>query len=57
VVTPGVSGALDEDLRAACLRALQLPRTQVRAAAASRTWTGIARDLLSVLVPIQARAA
>jgi len=57
VVTPGVSGILDEDLRRACMQALQLPRDRVRAAAVERSWTTIARDLLSVLVPIEARAA
>jgi glycosyltransferase involved in cell wall biosynthesis len=57
VVTPGISGALDDDLGRACARALQLPRAQVREAAIKRSWTGIARDLLAVLVPIEARAA
>ena len=54
VVTPGISGALDDDLRQACLRALQLPRAQVREDAVRRSWLAIARDLLSVLVPIEA---
>ncbi|HUD26796.1 MAG TPA: glycosyltransferase family 1 protein [Burkholderiaceae bacterium] len=53
VVTPGVSGVLDEDLTRACLQALRLERNQVRAAAIERSWTSIARDLLSVLVPIE----
>jgi len=57
VVTPGVSGVLNEDLRRACLEALGLPRAQVRAAAIDRSWTAIARDLLAVLVPIQADSA
>jgi len=39
------------------MQALQLPRDRVRAAAVERSWTTIARDLLSVLVPIEARAA
>jgi glycosyltransferase involved in cell wall biosynthesis len=52
VVTHGVSGALDKDLRQACLQALQLPRAQVRAAAISRSWSAIAHDLLTVLEPI-----
>jgi glycosyltransferase involved in cell wall biosynthesis len=56
VVTPGVSGVLDVDLRRACLQALQLPRAEVREAAIKRSWTEIARDLLSVLVPIETRA-
>jgi len=57
VVTPGVSGALDEDLKRACLQALQLQRNGVRAAAIQRSWVAIARDLLSVLVPIEISAA
>jgi glycosyltransferase involved in cell wall biosynthesis len=57
VVTPGVSGVLDEDLRRACLEAMGLARTQVRAAAIERSWTAIAHDLLAVLVPIEARSA
>ncbi|HEX4598228.1 MAG TPA: glycosyltransferase family 1 protein [Burkholderiaceae bacterium] len=57
VVTQGVSGALDDDLRQACLRALQLPRAQVRQDAVRRSWLTIARDLLSVLVPIEAATA
>jgi len=56
VVTPGVSGALDEDLGRACMQALQLPRARVRDAAVERSWSAIARDLLSVLVPIGASA-
>jgi glycosyltransferase involved in cell wall biosynthesis len=54
VVTPGVSGVLDDDLRRACLQALQLPRTEVRTAVIKRSWAEIARDLLSALVPIEA---
>jgi glycosyltransferase involved in cell wall biosynthesis len=54
VVTPGVSGALNEDLRLACEQALALPRSRVRSAAVDRSWTAIARDLLAVLRPIQA---
>jgi glycosyltransferase involved in cell wall biosynthesis len=57
VVTPGVTGALDQDLRRACLQALELSRSEVRTAAVKRSWTEIARDLLSMLVPIEARAA
>jgi glycosyltransferase involved in cell wall biosynthesis len=53
VVTAGVSGALDQDLRRACLQALQLSRSEVRTAAIERSWTQIARDLLSMLVPIE----
>jgi glycosyltransferase involved in cell wall biosynthesis len=56
VVTTGVSGELDEDLRRACLKALQLSRSEVRTAAIKRSWTQIARDLLSMLVPIEPQA-
>jgi len=52
VVTPGVSGVLDADLRQACLAALRLDRLRVREAAMSRTWRAIAQDLRSALVPI-----
>jgi glycosyltransferase involved in cell wall biosynthesis len=54
VITPGVTGAMNEDLRIACEQALALPRAQVRTAAAGRSWTSIARDLLAVLRPIAA---
>ncbi len=52
VVTPGVSGVLNEDLRGACEEALRLSRVRVRGCAVARSWTLIAQDLLSVLVPI-----
>lgn len=51
VVQPGVTGVLSEDLRAACLAALQLDRRKVRAAVESHTWRGIAEQLLDLLVP------
>jgi glycosyltransferase involved in cell wall biosynthesis len=57
VVTPGVSGVLDVDLRRACMQALQLARPQVRDDAINRSWNAIARDLLAVLVPIEIRSA
>ncbi|MFN3869393.1 MAG: glycosyltransferase family 4 protein [Hyphomicrobiaceae bacterium] len=43
IVTPGVSGALDRDLKSAVLAALQLPRGPVEAAAARFTWGHAAR--------------
>jgi len=52
VVTPGVSGALHENLRIACEEALRLPRARVRTAAVDRSWSSIARDFLAVLRPI-----
>jgi len=51
VVTPGISGAMDEDLRSACLAALRLDRTQVRREALRRSWRKIAQDLIAALVP------
>jgi glycosyltransferase involved in cell wall biosynthesis len=52
VVTHGVNGVLDEDLRSACLRALALDRARVRASALRHQWRAIAEDLLSILVPV-----
>jgi len=51
VVTPGVSGALHEDLRAAVLDALQLERKPVRQEALKRSWRTIAQQLAAALVP------
>jgi glycosyltransferase involved in cell wall biosynthesis len=52
VVQPGVTGVLDVDLRRACLAALRLDRSRVRAAVEGRTWRAIAEDLLHALVPV-----
>ncbi len=54
VVTPGVSGALDGDLRQACIAALQLDRDGVRQAALQRSWRTIAQELIAAVVPIGA---
>jgi glycosyltransferase involved in cell wall biosynthesis len=54
VVTPGVSGVLDKDLRVACRAALQLDRRMVRAEALKRSWRAIAQELIAALVPIRA---
>jgi glycosyltransferase involved in cell wall biosynthesis len=54
VVTPGVSGALDADLRQACVAALQLDRAAVRQAALQRSWRAIAQELIAAVVPISA---
>lgn len=51
VVTPGVSGVLDEDLARACRQALALDRDLVRAEALKRSWRKIAEDLMSAFVP------
>lgn len=42
VVTPGVTGYLDEDLKAAALAALKLDRDQVRAQAMRHDWSRVA---------------
>lgn len=52
VVTPGVNGVLHDDLRVACLAALQLDRARVRASVEQRNWRAIAEDLLTALVPL-----
>jgi glycosyltransferase involved in cell wall biosynthesis len=52
VVTPGVSGILDEDLARACREALRLDRGQVRAAALQRSWRASAESLFSAFVPV-----
>ncbi|HEU0202527.1 MAG TPA: glycosyltransferase family 1 protein [Burkholderiaceae bacterium] len=49
VVEPGRTGMLDEDLRAACLAALQLDRAEVRQAAQERHWRASAEILLNAL--------
>jgi glycosyltransferase involved in cell wall biosynthesis len=51
VVTHGVNGVLDE-LRSACLRALELDRARVRASALQHQWRAIAEELLTILVPL-----
>ncbi|SPE21322.1 Glycosyltransferase [Burkholderiales bacterium] len=53
VVEPGISGALHEDLRSACLAALQLDRALVREEALKRSWRKIAQELVAALVPIR----
>ncbi len=45
-VVDGVTGALDEDLRKACLEALELDRTRVRDHARQFTWEAAARLFL-----------
>lgn len=51
VVTQGVTGALDEDLRAAALTALKLDPEQCRAYALANTWDHATRQFLSNLAP------
>jgi glycosyltransferase involved in cell wall biosynthesis len=51
VVTPGVTGVLNEDLRAAVLAALKLGANQCRAYALANTWETATRQFLSHLAP------
>jgi hypothetical protein len=52
VVTPGVTGVLDEDLRAAALSALDLPRAGVHAHAVGSSWDQATRQFVANLHPI-----
>jgi glycosyltransferase involved in cell wall biosynthesis len=55
VVTPGVTGCLDEDLRAAAMAALRLDRDQIRVQAMRRDWSRVADVFLANIA--QARRA
>lgn len=57
VVTQGVTGELNEDLRAAALAALKLDPNQCRAYALANTWETATRQFLSQLAPRVATAA
>ena len=48
-------GALDEDLRAACLRALAADRAACRRQAEARGWDAATRRFLDLLVPLRER--
>ncbi|MEM8983582.1 MAG: glycosyltransferase family 1 protein [Pseudomonadota bacterium] len=50
VVTPGVTGVLDEDLAAACHRALDIDRAECRRFAESRSWQHSIEQFFSNLV-------
>src|SRR5690606_24968100 len=54
VVRQGVTGVLDDDLRAATLAALLLDPDQCRAYALANTWEAATRQFLSNLIPRQA---
>jgi glycosyltransferase involved in cell wall biosynthesis len=56
VVTQGVTGALNEDLRAAALAALKLDANQCRAYALANTWETATRQFLSHLATRAATA-
>ncbi|MEY3977054.1 MAG: hypothetical protein RLZZ33_2109 [Pseudomonadota bacterium] len=51
VVTPGVTGELNVDLRLAALAALQLDRDQIRKVALTRSWANATAEFLDNLVP------
>jgi glycosyltransferase involved in cell wall biosynthesis len=54
VVVPGVSGVLDDDLRAAAIAALALPRAAVRAHASHSSWENATLQFLDNLRPVNA---
>lgn len=52
VIGTAPAGALDDDLRAACLRALQIPRETARAHALAFSWDDAADRFARLLAPI-----
>jgi glycosyltransferase involved in cell wall biosynthesis len=54
VVKPGITGALDTDLRAAALAALQLPRDVVRSHALASSWKRATAQFFDNLQPLHA---
>jgi glycosyltransferase involved in cell wall biosynthesis len=50
VIGDSGAGVLDEDLRAACLRALEIPREKARAHALTFTWSNSARQFLDNII-------
>lgn len=57
ILVDGITGGLDEDLRAACLRALSADRTMCRARAERYSWAACAKQFLSLLTPMVVGAA
>lgn len=53
VITDPRVGALDEDLRAACLRALACDRAACRAHAEAWSWEACAAQFRAALVPVR----
>jgi len=53
VVTPGVTGELNDDLRLAALAALKLDRYQIRKVALTRSWANATAEFLDNLVPVR----
>jgi glycosyltransferase involved in cell wall biosynthesis len=52
VVAQGVSGVMDSELRVACLKALEIPRTNALAHAQTFSWDRACEQFLSALVQI-----
>jgi len=55
VVTPGITGVLNDDLRIAAVAALQLDRKLIRQHALIRSWADATAEFISNLVPIGPR--
>jgi len=55
VVKPGITGMLDNDLRAAALAALKLPRDTVAAHALDASWKRATAQFVDNLQPLYAR--
>ena len=53
VVTPGVTGELNENLGVAAIAALQLDRDQIREVALTRSWANATAEFLDNLVPVK----
>lgn len=53
VVTPGVTGELNENLGVAAIAALQLDRDQIREVALTRSWANATAEFLDHLVPVK----
>ncbi len=53
LVTPGVTGELDQDLRSAALRALNIDSRNCRAEALKYSWQAATRQFVSNLVPVR----
>jgi glycosyltransferase involved in cell wall biosynthesis len=57
VIGGNLIGALDEDLRAACLAALRIPRAGCRDFALARSWESSARQFIGHVQKIAASVA
>ena len=57
VIGDSGAGVLDEDLRAACLQALDIPREKARAHALTFTWANSARQFLDNIILAKSTSA